>query len=102
MYYYWDDKTTNNLGEHLHQCVEKYGLGTQKLRGKYTTMTVIYLDDQKSFGNSWCLKVIRKGKNIPMTLYEENKMYGPCPYEATPIKPRKISQQEKMNTVFKL
>lgn len=49
-YYYWDDTLTNKLGENLHQCAEKIWSWFTKLHGKYTIMTVIYLNEKKVLG----------------------------------------------------
>ena len=82
-YYYWDKEFTNYQGETLLECRDKYGFGSQKvpiLDVEYI-MDVIFLDKRHSFGNSWCLRLYDKDTdlNMPVKLYENNKVYGPCP-----------------------
>jgi len=84
-YYYWDNEFKTELGETLMECYQKYGLGKQNIKRNHLNyiMDVIFLDDRLNYGNSWCLKMYNKkrGTNIPMTLYEEHKIYGPYPFK---------------------
>lgn len=80
-YYYWSNTTTNKDGENLETCLEKYGTGVQKLNGNRFIMECIFLDESRSFGNSWCLRCYNaKTKvNVVMKMYEENpdeKVFG--------------------------
>ena len=81
-YYYWDNNFVTDNQETLQQCYEKYGIGRQKIPNSPCMMDVIFLDDTRSFGNSWCLKAYHKNKgtNIPVRLCENDKVYGQCPY----------------------
>lgn len=84
-YYYWDKNFTNESSETLEECYNKYGMGRQKvpINNVNYTMDVIYLDEERKFDYSWCLKVYNKkrGTNIPVRLYEDKKVYGSCPYK---------------------
>lgn len=81
-YYYWSTTFCNENGDNLEICFNKFGTGTQVLPfGENFIMEVVYLDERKDFGNSWCLRCYNKqtGKNIPVGLYEKNpdeKIYG--------------------------
>lgn len=74
-YYYWDDQFVTSTGETLGYCYEKYGAGYQDI-GKGIRMECIFLDINKSFGNSWCLRAYQRGRNVPIKLYEQHKVYG--------------------------
>jgi len=76
-YYYWDSNFVNNQGETLEQCANKYGIGKQNL-SKKIIMEVIFLNESKDFGYSWCLRSYNKAtnNNIPVKLYENNKVEG--------------------------
>jgi len=71
-YYYWDKefKTKQNLT--LKECLEKYGTTIAKTKNFY--YKVIFLDENKSLGNSWMLwaKDYVKDENVAVTLYEKN------------------------------
>jgi|LakMenE18May11ns_1017448.scaffolds.fasta_scaffold9958587_14 hypothetical protein len=76
-YYYWDDCFYNKNGLSLRDCYNRYGLGKQQICNDALTMEVIFLDESKSFGNSWALRVYdRQNKNVPLRLYEKDKIYG--------------------------
>lgn len=82
-YYYWNDEFKTEKGETLIECHRKYGLGKQRITKNYIhyIMDVIFLDERKTFGNSWCIRLYNKkrGTNIPVTLCEPDKIYGQCP-----------------------
>ena len=76
-YNYWDDCFYNKNGLSLRDCYNLYGLGIQQICNDTLTMEVIFLDESKSFGNSWALRVYdRQNKNVPLRLYEKDKIYG--------------------------
>jgi hypothetical protein len=76
-YYYWDNNYINDKGENLQECFDKYGTGIQNMN-KQVRYEVIFLDETKSFGNSWMLRAYSRqtGDNVPVTLYEKDKVYG--------------------------
>lgn len=51
---YWNDAFRNEKGEDLQTCLEKYGWGVD--RDHYAKVTVIFLDETRSFGYSWLLR----------------------------------------------
>ena len=77
-YYYWDETYQSNEGKTLQECFDAYGTGTQKFLRRSARMEVIFLDATRDFGNSWMLRCYHTatGENIPVTLYEPNKIYG--------------------------
>ena len=51
---YWDDSFKNTLGEDLTTCMAKYGVGTEQGDAQSDfTVVCVFLDEKKSFGNSW-------------------------------------------------
>lgn len=57
--HWWNDIETNNQGESLQTCLEKYGTGKDYCPVKDMGIKVLFLDSTKSFGYSWLLAVTR-------------------------------------------
>jgi len=87
-YYYWDNSEKNKNDETLQECFDKYGTGIQNLNS-FIMMECIYLDDKQDFGYSWMLRCydIQTGKNVPVKLYEQHKVFGS--HKLNPLKIKK-------------
>ena len=55
--YWWNDVETNDIGESLQTCLEKYGTGKDYCPRKNMGIKVLFLDATKSFKKSWLLAV---------------------------------------------
>lgn len=70
-YYYWDPNFRTQTGETLVYCYQQYGTGTQKMNKNGICMEVIFLDQRRTFANSWVLRCydLANGVNVPVKLY---------------------------------
>ena len=57
--YYWSDAFRNNTGETLETCLQKYGSAKDYCPVKDMGIQVVFLDDRKTFSNSFLTKCTR-------------------------------------------
>lgn len=71
-YFYWDDSLRTKDGLSLQECLERFGTGVQQASQFY--YKVVFLDESKSFGNSFMLWARHNvtHQNCYVRLYEKN------------------------------
>ena len=75
-YYYWDDDETNDQGESITICMERYGVGGWYQKEGRTVAAFVFLSADKSFSKCWLLGM----KNLDGQLTDRNLEESPSTY----------------------
>ena len=70
---YWSDEFRNKNGEDLDTCLRLYGWGVNRDVQRALKITVIFLDDTRSFGNSWLIRMDERNTFCRVRLYAEDE-----------------------------
>ena len=68
---YWSDEFRNDEGEDLQTCLEKYGHGVDTDAQRDILTLVIFLNEDKDFGESWLIRINCGDRFVPSRLYPE-------------------------------
>jgi len=75
-YYYWDDDETNQNGESIKTCMERYGVTGWYQRAAQTAVALVFLSSEKTHANTWLLGM----KNLDGQLSMRNHENCPTTY----------------------
>ena len=71
-YYYWDDIETNDQGESINTCIERYGVGGWYQKEGQTAAAVVFLSSKKTFAKCWLLGMKNLDGQLTMGNLEES------------------------------
>ena len=79
-YFYWSEVFTNDAGESLRVCLDKYGVSVKDYDEMGVTTAVLFLTDCKTLDDSWLLASTIGGEPIRVKFYEAD----PFTYHLSP------------------
>jgi hypothetical protein len=69
-YYYWDDDETNQNGESIKTCMERYGVTGWYQREAQTASALVFLSSERTHANAWLLGMKNLDGQLSMRIYE--------------------------------
>ena len=67
---YWSEVFTNDAGESLHVCLDKYGVSMKDYDEMGVTTAILFLTSSKTLDDSWLLASTIGGEPIRVKYYE--------------------------------